>query len=220
MSGSAGPQYSKALRAPGRRPGLLDPAPAAPQGAIFFVPPAKGSAKTRPYPPYGAATLGRQPRRQRRVARPSAAATVCTENRENPRATPFRILLPRPPGGGLGAGGVGGDRCKPSMAQKIWKPPRPRRNKTKPSAPRAADRLPWPQRLQRPNRPFSSYLPPRAARRQDHTHPMVLPRWAASHAVSAVSPAHRPPQQCARKTAKIRAPRHFASHSPGPLEGA
>ena len=48
---------------------LLDPALAAPQQAIFFVPPAKGSVKVRSGPMYGAAALGRQPRRQRRVAR-------------------------------------------------------------------------------------------------------------------------------------------------------
>ena len=49
----------------------------------------------------------RQPRRQRRVARLSATATVCTENHEKPQISPFRVLLPRPPGGGLGAGGQG-----------------------------------------------------------------------------------------------------------------
>ena len=39
--------------------------------------------------------------------RPPAAArhTVCTENREKPRIRPFRVPLPWPPRGGLGAGG-------------------------------------------------------------------------------------------------------------------
>ena len=45
-------------------------------------------------------------------------------------------------------------------------------------------------------------------------------KQAASHAVSAASPAYRAPPQCARKAAKIRDPRHAASRSPGPLEGA
>ena len=57
--------------------------------------------------PMGQPRTARQPRRQRRVARPSGTATVCTENRENPRATPFRVPLPWPPRGGLGAGGQG-----------------------------------------------------------------------------------------------------------------
>ena len=87
----------KTVRAPGRRPGLLAPTPAASPEAIVYVTPAKGSVETRPYLPYGAAAWVRTPRRQRRVAHPSGAATVCTENREKPQTTPFRVPLPWPP---------------------------------------------------------------------------------------------------------------------------
>ena len=70
-----------------------------------FVPPAKGSVETSTFLPYDAATRGRQPRCQRRVARLRPQGTLWTESRPRPRASPFRVLLPWPPGGGLGAGG-------------------------------------------------------------------------------------------------------------------
>ena len=72
--------------------------------------------------PVGQPQTGRQPRRQRRVARLSTAATVCTENHEKPRISPFRVPLPWPPGGGLGAGGRG---CpiRASCGSKIKNPP-------------------------------------------------------------------------------------------------
>ena len=62
----------------------------------------------------------------------------------------------------------------------------------------------------------------RQGQRKAHTYAILwcCRKQPADHAVSAASPAHRASPQCVRKTAKSRAPRHIASHSPGPLEGA
>ena len=97
---------------------------------------------------------------------------------------------------------------------------RPRPRSTPSRVSRAASRLPWIQRLQRPHTPFPRIS--RQGQRTDKHVPALRGSRAqpASRVVSAASPAHRAPIQCARKTAKSRAPRHIASHSPGPLEGA
>ena len=113
----------------------------------------------------------------RRVARLSGAETACTENREKPRISPFRVLLPRPPGGGLGAGGQG-VREEPAWAQNNKESPAtaPQPNKAIPRPPARRAAVSWPQRLRRPQTPFSSYPPPRAAHRQARTHPVGQPR--------------------------------------------
>ena len=114
---------------------LLDPTLAAPPYAIFSVPPPRAAHRQDQTHPVGQPQAGRQPRRQRRVARPSGTATVCTESRENPRTAPFRVPLPWPPRGGLGAGGQGVIDASQIWPEKTYRTPRPRRNTTKPSAP-------------------------------------------------------------------------------------
>ena len=89
-----------------------------PHTPFSSYPPPRAAWRQAQTRPVGRPQTARQPRCQRRVARPSGADTVCTERREKPRATPFRVLLPRPPGGGLGAGGQGGARRKPVVARK------------------------------------------------------------------------------------------------------
>ena len=120
--------------------------------------------------------LCRQPRRQRRVARPSATATVCTESREKPRAAPLRILLPPAPW--RGAGGRGAPVASQWWLEKQPTPVTTSHNAAKPSVPPGRRPGSLIQRLQRPNSPFSSYLPPRAARRQAQTCPVGQPRTA------------------------------------------
>ena len=78
-----------------------------------------------------------------------------------------------PRGWGLG----GGDASRVQL-EKTYRSPRPRRNVAKPSAPPGRRPGSLIQRLQRPNRPFSSYLPPRAAYRQAQTHPVGRPQTA------------------------------------------
>ena len=89
---------------------------------------------------YGAATRGRQPRCQRRVARLRPQGTVWTENHEKPQTTPFRVLLPWPPRGGLGAGGQGVIDASQVWPEKTYRSPRPRRHATTPSVPQGRHR--------------------------------------------------------------------------------
>ena len=86
------------------------------------LPPRAARRQARSYPA-GQPHTARQPRRQRRVARPSGADTVCTENREKPRVTRFRVLPPWPPGGGLGAGGQGVPDTSQLWLEKTYRNP-------------------------------------------------------------------------------------------------
>ena len=61
-----------------------------------------------------------------------------------------------------------------------------------------------------PQKPIKPRLPPRAARRQDHTRPMVPPHSAANHVVSALSPA------CGRRDSVDGKPLISASQSISP----
>ena len=169
-------RFKRPLRPPGRRAAFLAPRLAAPQQAIFFVPPPRAARRQDQTCPVEQPQTARQPRRQRRVARLSGTATVCTENRENPRTAPFRVPLPWPPRGGLGAGGQGVIAASQVWPEKTYRTPRPRRNTTKPSAPRPVAPSSWTQRLRRPHTPFSSYPPPRATWRQTQTRPVGQPQ--------------------------------------------
>ena len=144
----------------------------------------------------GQPQTGRQPRCQRRVARLRPQGTVWTESRPRPRATPFRVLLPWPPGGGLGAGGQGVIRRATGGSHK-----QPTPATTSPFA-NGDGTVPLPRGSveTRPYLPYSAATLGRQPRCQRH----VARLWA--------------PIQCGRKAA--RAPRHSASYSPGPLEGA
>ena len=183
------------------------------------LPPRAAYRQARSHP-VGQPHTARQPRRQRRVARPSGADTVCTEDRENPRATPFRVPLPWPPGGGLGAGGQG----VPDTSQcRLEKQPTPATASQCNDAIRAPGPPSGPLGPNACSAPIRHFLRiSRQGQRTDKHVPTLRGSRAqpANHAVSAASPAHRAPIQCVRKTAKSRAPRHSASCSPGPLEGA